>query len=81
MKSPGSVGWTEKISTKKLKIWTGQNKYGKMMNPIVYMIKAEYYFPDIENPQKIFEGIQTKRHEWDKNCEIIPVERFKNSNT
>jgi len=37
------------------------------------MVRAEYYFPTIEDPQKIFEGIQTRRGEWDKNCEIFNV--------
>jgi hypothetical protein len=32
------------------------------------MIRAEYYFPQIEDPKLIFESIQTRRAEWDNNC-------------
>lgn len=49
-KSPGAVGWSIKTNTNKLKVWTGQSKYGKEMAKNVYMVRAEYYFPTINDP-------------------------------
>lgn len=51
------------------------------MNKDVQMVRAEYYFPTINDPKLIFDCIQTRRAEWDFNCQIDNIQRLNNGNT
>lgn len=56
-KSPGAPGWKCGGKDEKLVYWSGLSKYGQDMNPKVNMVRAEYYFPTIDDPQFIFDCV------------------------
>ena len=72
--------WEKRKEDPLIKVW---NRFeGSEFNKNCPIIRCEHYFPDIDDPNQIFEGLIKYRQEWDSANDVVEeIPEFTNKNT
>ena len=60
--------WESRKATEHVKVWTRWE--GTEFNSDMPVVRAEHYFPDIDDPEVIFKAFVQWRREWDDQIEV-----------
>lgn len=72
--------WDLRKETEFIKVWIKWS--GSEINKSLPITRCEHYFPDVENPEIIFDSYNQHRHKWDKTFKVNEeLPEYTNKNT